>query len=179
VVRLIDLVMNTYTKLAKSAAEHFVKTGEPLPVPTLLPSELYRQRACYVSIMENPGRYLRAMAGEALPRQANLAQEIIMNTVTAMAAQPHRRIRQADLAYLSYSVALLGPLQRISDHIHLDPNRFGLYVKSLGKSALLLPRRVGVETPNDQIATALREAGIDGRRDEVTMYRFEVTYFEG
>ena len=171
--------MSMYTKLAKSAAEHFIRTGETLPLPSALPGELFRQRACYVSIWENPGRYLRGMAGEALPRQANLALEIIMNTVEAITAQPYRRIRQADMGYLSYQVALLGPLQRISDSEHLDPVRFGLYVKSTkGKSALLLPRRTGVETANDQIATALREAGIDTRQEEATMYRFAVSYFD-
>lgn len=170
--------MSMYAKLAKSAAEHFVRTNETFPLPLALGDELRRQRACYVSIWENPGRYLRGMAGEALPRQANLAEEIIMNTITALTSQSHRRVRQADLAYLSYTVALLGPLQRISDSEHLDPARFGLFVKSpRGKSALLLPHRTGVETANDQIATALREAGIDARNEEVTMYRFEVTHF--
>jgi AMMECR1 domain-containing protein len=140
---------------------------------------MYRQRACYVSIMENPGRYLRAMAGQALPRQATLAEEIIANTTAAIEGSPHRRIRQADLSYLSYNVALLGPLQRVSDAEHLNPSRFGLYVKSdRGRSALLLPHRAGVETANDQIATVFREAGIDTRREDATMYRFEVTYFD-
>lgn len=170
--------MSMYAKLAKSAAEHLVRANELLPLPDNLPGELYRQRACYVSILENPGRYLRAMAGQPLPRQATLAEEIIANTVNAIELSSHR-IRQADLSYLSYQVALLGPLQRVSDPEHLDPIRFGLYVKSdRGKSALLLPHRAGVETPNDQIATALREAGIDTRREDATMYRFEVNYFD-
>lgn len=119
------------------------------------------------------------MAGHPLPRQPTLAQEIIMNTVAALKILPTRRIRRADLTSLSYSVALLGPLQRVSDPAHLDPARFGLFVKTdRGKSALLLPRRAGVETANDQIATALREAKVDTHREEAVMYRFEVNYFD-
>lgn len=171
--------MSTYTKLARMAAEYLLRSDGPLPLPPHLPPEMYQQRACYVSILENPGHYLRAVAGQPLPRQATLAEEIIANTTMAIQSSPHRRIRQADLPYLSYRVALLGPLQRVSDAEHLDPNRFGLYVKSdRGKSGLLLPHRAGVETANDQIATALREAGIDTRREAATMYRFEVTYFD-
>lgn len=172
-------MMSIYIKLAKSAAEHWVKAGEMLPLPTSLPGELYRQRACYISILENPGRRLRSMAGSPLPGQATLAQEIIANTISAVTQHPHRRIRRADLSYLSYSVALLGPLQRINDSQQLNPHYFGLYVKSSrGNAALLLPHREGIETANDQVATALREAGIDSRREEATLYRFEVAYFD-
>lgn len=168
-----------YTKLAKSAAEYFVRQGEALPLPAALPAELYIQRACYVSLFENPGRHLRAMHGELLPRQASLAQEIIANTIAAIDGGRLGRIRRADLSALVYAVAVLGPLERVSSAEKLDPAHFGLQVRSdRGKIAMLLPGRTGVETGQDQLATALREAAIDLSVESVVLYRFLVTYHE-
>ena len=119
------------------------------------------------------------MYGSPLPRQSSLAQEIITNTIYAITNSHSRAIRRADLSSLSYAVAVLNPLQRISDHSQLDPHDFGLYIRSdQGKSTVLLPQRAGIETAQEQIATALRESGINERDEAVTMYRFGVTYFE-
>jgi AMMECR1 domain-containing protein len=167
--------MNAYSKLARSAAEEFVLHGTVLTPPPMLPSELLVQRACYVSVFQKPGRRLRGMAGSPMPSRASLAEEIIANTVEAITWQP----RRADLDGLEYAVAVISPLQRINDPAHLDPLRFGLYVRSeRGQSAVVLPGRVGIETGDDQIATAIREAGIDMRRDVPSLYRFQVTWHE-
>lgn len=164
-----------YLKLARSAVEHYVATSESLPLPSLVPQELMRQRACYVSLFENPGKRLRSFYGEPLPRQRTLAEEIIMNASRAAGGY----VRRVDLPYLIYTVAVLDPLQRISDAAHLNPQLYGLYVRSeQNKTAVLLPGRVGIETPEDQIATAIREAGIDVRREIPLLYRFKVTYYE-
>lgn len=169
-----------YSKWARQAAESFIKDGVYLSPPPHLPSHLLRQRACYITIIENPGRKVRAMYGQALPQQASLAHEIVVNTVMALEQNPSRPIRRADLPQLHFSVALLGPLQRISDVEHLNPQRYGLYVKSdRGKAAILLPQRSGIETANDQVATAVREAGIQPHMESVTMYRFDVEYDDG
>lgn len=168
-----------YVKLARAAAEHYVRAGELLPLPNTLPAEMLRQRACYVTVFEKPGRHVRSLFGRPLPQQPMLAQEIVVNTIEAITQSRQRLIRRADLSSLLYSVAVLGPLQRVSHVEHLHPDHFGLYLESdRGKSALLLPQRAGVETAADQVATAMREAGIDGRAEAVTMYRFEVTYFD-
>jgi AMMECR1 domain-containing protein len=170
-------VLSIYNKWAGQAAEYFVKESEYLPLPPYLPTALARQRACYVAMLENPGRRLRAIFGQALPTQPTLAQEIIVNTVGVLQQNPARPIRRPDLKQLYFSVALLGPLQRINDIQHLDPHRYGLYVRSdRNKTALLLPQRTGVETANDQIATALREANIEPKVESFTMYRFDVEY---
>lgn len=171
--------MSIFVKLSRSAAEQYVRTQEVLEVPQALPAELLKQRACYVSIFENPGRRLRSMYGYALPQHRSLAHEIIMNTIAALTAHATRPVRRADLSYLTYSVGLLGPLQRISDASHLDPAQFGLYVRAdSGKMALLLPHRVGIETGQDQIGAAMREGAISPHRDIYTMYRFPVTFYD-
>jgi AMMECR1 domain-containing protein len=131
-------------------------------------------------MLENPGRKVRAMYGQALPQQVSLAQEIVVNTVAVLQQNPARPVRRVDLPQLHFSVALLGSLQRISDAQHLDPQHIGLYVRSdRGKTALLLPQRTGIETADDQIATALREVGIQPHMESFTMYRFTVEYDDG
>jgi AMMECR1 domain-containing protein len=169
-----------YGKLARSAAEYYVKFGEVLVMPAQLPLEMMRQRAAYVGIYDKTGHRMRSLYGSALPRYSTLAEEIVMNTTHALSFGNIGTIRRSDLPSLVYSVGLLGPLQRVSDTSHLDPECFGLSIRSdRGKSALLLPQRTGIETADDQIACALRESGINLRNEIVTMYRFTVEYDDG
>lgn len=166
------------TKLAKQAGEYFVKTGEMLPLPASVPHEFHIQRACYVAVLENPGRKFRSMYGAPMPRYRSLVEEVIMNTTQAMQRRPAGRFRRIDLSYLVYSVGVVGNLERITSLVHLDPQTYGLYIRSdRSKTAVLLPQRAGIETPEEQIATALRESGIDTDSESYTMYRFPVTYY--
>lgn len=167
--------MNTYAKLARSAAEEYVLHRTVLVPPDRTSGELATQRACYVSIFENPGRMLRGLYGQPMPQRSSLAQEIIANTLQALRWRP----RRADLPDLHYAVAVISPLQRINDPTHLNPQQYGLYVRSeRGQSAVILPGRVGIETADDQIATAIREAGIDVRHNPALLYRFRVAWHE-
>lgn len=171
--------MSMYVKLVRGAVEQYVRSQEITAVPTAMPQELQRQCACYVSVFEDPGKRLRSWYGEPLPRWPTLAEEIIMNTVAALRVPTARQLHRAELPYLSYSVGLVGPLTRVSDETHLDPVTYGLYVRAdSGKAALLLPQRAGIETAQDQIGAALREANIE-RVELFTMYRFPVTFYDG
>lgn len=166
-----------YARLAEAAARHYVLYGQVAPLPAAMPSDLRRQQACYVTIYQDPGQRFRAMYGNPLPKWSTLAQEIISNTISAFENEPHWNIRQADLGDLHFEVACLGPLERISGPAHLDPRRYGLYVRSdRGKSAVVLPHRVGIETADEQFATAMRESGIHAHHEAATFYRFLVTY---
>lgn len=162
-------------KLALAAAEYYIKEKKILPLPAVVPGELRMQRACYVAVYAKPGRRLVAMHGEPLPRQRTLAEEIIINTTYAV----HSRVRRTDLPSLKFIVTVLSQLQRVTDSAALDPQRYGLYVRSVsGKTAVLLPGRVGVETSDDQLATAFREADITARTETATLYRFAITEYE-
>lgn len=176
---VIDMTSATVLKIARQAAEYYVTEGQQLPLTWPLPAELLQQRACYVSIYENPGRRPRAMYGHPLPQQKSLAEEIAYNTVQAIRLRSASRLRKVDLSYLGYSVAILGPLERITSPVHLDPGRYGLYIRSdRDKSAVILPQRTGIETPEDQIATAMRESGIEPSSEAISMYRFLVTHYD-
>lgn len=165
--------------IARQAAEQYIATNELPQITWPLPVELLQQRACYVSIYENPGRRPRAMYGHPLPQQKSLAEEIAYNTVQAIRLRSASRLRKVDLSYLGYSVAVVGPLERITSPVHLDPGRYGLYIRSdRDKSAVILPERTGIETPEDQIATAMRESGIEPSSEAVSMYRFLVTHYD-
>jgi len=171
------MVIHPYAKLARSAIEYYLKTKAVLPVPHYVGPDLQSQRACYIYILQKTGQQLRGSFGSPLPRRQNLAQEIIINTLAAAktCATP---LRRTDLSSTIYRVAVVDPMQRISDPAHLNPTIFGLYIKSdRGKSALVLPHRTGINTPEDQIATALREAAINQRQESVTMYRFHVNEY--
>ena len=162
--------MDIRVKLAKNFTEHFVPS---------LPPELNRQQACYVYLYQKPGQRLRATYGHPLPRHSSLAEEIRGNIIQALSGSAFINVRRSDLTSLSYSVAALDPLQRISDMTHLDPHRYGLYVTSdRGKINVILPQRPGITTAQDQLATALREAGINHHQEAIAMYRFGVTYYE-
>ncbi len=167
-----------YIKLAQQAARHFVMERSLFPIPVYLPSELQRQQACYVTIYEDPGRRFRAMHGTPLPTTPTLGQEIIRNTAAALEHETNRFLRQADLNDFHFEVAVLGPLERIGGPEHLDPKRFGAYVRSdRGKSAVILPHRVGVETAEEQFATVIRESNINPQNESATFYRFAVVYY--
>ena len=171
--------MDIRTKLAKNITEQYVRT-QNIPVFThQVPEELAKQRACYVYLYQKPGQRLRASYGQPLPRCKSLADEIVNNTIKAINSSSFINIRRADLASLSYSVAVLEAIQRISDITHLNPSVYGLYIVSdRGKSAVLLPDRPGIETPQDQYATAMRESGIQYKRETISMYKFATNYYE-
>lgn len=173
------ITTDTIIRVARQAAEEYIKTGQASPPPTGISGVLAEQKACFVSILENPGRNFRSMHGTALPRHSNVGQEIVANTLAAIDSSPGSRLRPPDLSYLSYVVAILGPLERITSQHHLDPSRLGLYVRSdQGRTGLLLPGRTGIDSPADQIATIMRESNINVRQEATTMYRFTVEYHE-
>lgn len=166
-----------YNKIAKQAAEHYARTGTYMEPPYPLPHEMMAQKACYVSIIEQPGHRVRGSFGTSLPHSPSIAQEIIKNTVEAI-VQSNIHMRPIDAVRYGYAVAVLGPIERITNKEHLNPRFYGLYVRTeKNKTALLLPGRFGVDTADEQIATAIREAGIDPKNEIVTMYRFPVTSY--
>lgn len=167
--------MTNPTKLARLTTETYLLYGTPPALPAHVVPELLQQRACYVTILENPGRLIRGMSGSPLPTHLTLAEEIIKHTLAAL----HPPLRRADLPHLLFIVGVVSHMQRISDASHLDPQQFGLYVRTeQGQTATVMPQRLGIETGDDQIATALREANINPRHVLPTLYRFRVTWYE-
>jgi AMMECR1 domain-containing protein len=168
--------MDIRTKLAKNVAEHYIQTHSAPSLTNQVVDELKVQKACYVYLYQKAGQRLRAMHGQPLPRCSTLADEITANTLKAI---DDSTVHRADLSSLLYSVAVLEAIARVSNISHLDPSTCGLYIVSdRGKSAVMLPERLGIDTPQEQYATALRESGIQDGHETVSMYKFGVNYYE-
>lgn len=174
--------MNEYVKLAKNTIETYIKTGKKIEVPKNLPEEFYDVRkGVFVTIYEksNPEKQLRGCIGTFLPTKENIAQEIIDNAISA-AIYDYRfaPVAKNELDNLQYEVSLLNPPEQIDSVKNLDPEKYGVIVKSSdGKTGLLLPDIEGVEAPERQILIACQKAEIDLEKEKIELYRFTVNKY--
>ncbi|MBR4641984.1 MAG: AmmeMemoRadiSam system protein A [Selenomonadaceae bacterium] len=162
-----------FVKLARYSLETFVKTRESAKLPENLPAELTSRRAgAFVSLHKNGN--LRGCIGTIMATQKTLAEEILMNAISACSRDPRfDPVTIDELDDIEYSVDVLGEPERIFDVKDLDVKRYGVIVENGGRRGLLLPDLEGVDTVEEQIAIAKRKAGI--RPDEkVVLWRFEV-----
>jgi|SRR5665648_79213 len=131
------------------------------------------RRGCFVTLKQNG--QLRGCIGTTEPWQDNLALEIQHNALAAGTEDPRfRPVKVDDLDTLSFTVDVLGELEKISGPEELDPWRYGVVVRQRGKTGILLPHLEGVDTVSDQISIAKQKGGISGE-DSVELWRFEVT----
>lgn len=143
-----------------------------LDLPALSLSGFGERRGCFVTLKQNG--QLRGCIGTTEPWQENLALEIQHNALAAGTQDPRfRPVRSEELDTLSFTVDVLGELEKISGPEELDPWRYGVVVRQGRKSGLLLPHLEGVDTVSDQINIAKQKAGISGQ-DSVDLWRFEV-----
>ena len=166
-----------HVRLARYALETFVRTGKPARIPAGLPLELTDTRAgCFVSLKEDGE--LRGCIGTIYPVQANLAEEILTNAVSAGCHDPRfPAVREDELDSLVYDVDVLGDPEpcEVED---LNPVRFGVIVScSDGRRGLLLPNLDGVDTAGEQLEIAARKGHIDLTRDAWELERFEVVRY--
>ena len=163
--------------LARAVVETFVKEGKAIPAPDSS-SDLLKQRAgCFVSIKTRAGE-LRGCIGTIEPAKDTLAEEIILNAISAATRDPRfAPVRADELSGLKYSVDVLSQPEaaKLSD---LDPNVYGVIVedKNRVRRGLLLPNLKGIETATQQVEIASRKAGIPAE-DEIKLWRFRSERF--
>lgn len=163
------------TELAKSAVETYIKEGKIISVPEDFPKELLNKKAgVFVTIEKD--KKLRGCIGTYLPTRENIAEEIINNAVSA-AVEDYRfgKIEKEEFPYLSYTVYLLNEPEPIKEIKELNPEKFGIIVKSVSspfKSGLLLPDLEGVDTPEQQISICCQKGGIDLEKEKLIIYKF-------
>ncbi|MCL1791067.1 MAG: AmmeMemoRadiSam system protein A [Peptococcaceae bacterium] len=138
---------------------------------------LEKESACFVTLHKEGD--LRGCIGTIKPVRSSLADEIRHNTVSAAVQDSRfRPVEAEELPLISVSVDVLGDLEEVSDVADLDPHAYGVVVRSLGRSGLLLPRLSGVDTVEEQVAIARQKAGIMSGED-IEMWRFQADrYFE-
>jgi AmmeMemoRadiSam system protein A len=159
--------------LARRTIEHYVRTGRVLAPPEELPPEMQGRAGVFVSIHKKDGS-LRGCIGTFEPTQSNIALEIIQNAISAATRDPRfPPITEDELDDLQISVDVLSKPERVNSLEELDPKKYGVIVQSGWRRGLLLPDLEGVDTVEQQVAIAMRKAGI-APGEPVQLYRFTV-----
>jgi len=164
--------------LARAVVETFVKQGKLIRAAKE-PSDLLGQRAgCFVSIKTLAGE-LRGCIGTIEPAKDTLAEEIILNAISAATRDPRfAPVRADELPGLKYSVDVLSQPEaaKLSG---LDPKVYGVIVEDMNglRRGLLLPNLKGIETAAQQVEIASRKAGISVG-DELKLWRFRAQRYQ-
>jgi len=169
--------MNQYVLLAKEAVQTYLQKGVIITPKSDLPEEMFEKAGVFVTI-EKDGK-LRGCIGTFLPTKENIAQEIIANAI-ATATEDYRFgiIKKEELSHLSYSVSVLKKPERVKDLSELDPEKYGIMVKTKNKSGLLLPNIPGIGTKEEQIEIVCQKANIDLDKEKITIFKFKVKKYD-
>ncbi len=163
---------DSYAHLARTAAEHYVRTSTDMRVPDGLPTEMYAGKAGVFVSVKKHGE-LRGCIGTISPVRENIAAEIIRNAASAVSEDPRfAPVIEDELDLLTYSVDILGKPEP-AEMDTLDPLKYGVIVTSGSKRGLLLPNLEGVTTADQQVDIAMRKAGINPT-EKYKLERFEV-----
>jgi MEMO1 family protein len=129
------------------------------------------KRGVFVSLKKSGE--LRGCIGTIFPSSDSIADEIIRNSVEAGINDPRfSEVENEELIDIDFSVDVLTEPERAALQ-DLDPKVYGVIVRSMGKSGLLLPDLEGVNTADEQISIALKKAGIQSY-EKYTIERFKV-----
>lgn len=166
-------MQNPYVRLAVQSYTHYLDTGKIMKMPEGLPEEMTGRRAgAFVTLYKHGS--LRGCIGTISPVRGSLAEEIIMNALSAAFRDPRFPPVQAEeLPDLVCSVDVLDAPEPISDTGALDVKTYGVIVSRGYKRGLLLPNLEGIDTVEEQVDIARRKAGI-GPREPYTLERFKV-----
>ena len=170
--------MHALVFLAKKTVETFIKKGEIISPPEDLPKEFLEKKAGTFVTIEKNGN-LRGCIGTYLPTRENIAQEIIQNAIAA-ATEDYRfgPIQEKELSSLSYRVYILSEPELVRDIKELDPQKYGIIVKTEIKTGLLLPDLEGVDTIEQQLSITCQKGGIDPLVEKIFIYRFTVEKYQ-
>jgi AmmeMemoRadiSam system protein A len=165
--------VSDHVRLAKETLENYVRAGKKIEVPEWVPDEFKKRRAGVFVSLKKQGM-LRGCIGTIGPVRTSIAEEIIYNTISSGTQDPRfPAVRPEELNDLDYSVDVLGEAEKIGSMDELEVKRYGVIVTSGFRRGLLLPDLEGVDTPEEQVAIALKKAGISPS-EHYQMERFEV-----
>lgn len=168
-------LQHPYVSLAQESVHHFLNYSKKLSCPDPLSTDLNSRSGAFVSIKKL--QQLRGCIGTLEPREPNLAMEIIENALKAALHDPRfSPVTPEELQDLTYSIDVVRPLQKVSDMSELNPDVYGLVVRSRGKQGVLLPDLEGVDSTEEQIRIC-RAKGRIPNDEPIEMYRFKVERF--
>ena len=158
--------------LARHSILHYLTHGQLLEAPPELCAEMRGRAGVFVSLKK--GGLLRGCIGTCVAVQLNIAGEIIQNAVSSATADPRfPPLVPEELAELEISVDVLTKPEPVAGLEALDPQRYGVVVRSGQQVGVLLPNLPQVKTAEEQMVIARRKAGIRPD-DPAEIYRFEV-----
>lgn len=160
-------------RLAQLAVETYIREGRVMDIPDDLPPGMLSESAgTFVCIKRDGG--LRGCIGTIQPTRDCLAEEIIVNAISAATRDPRfLPLCDGELDGLEFTVDVLTPPEEVHDIRDLDPKRYGVIVESGQGRGLLLPDLEGVDSVEQQIDIARRKAFISPA-ESIKLYRFEV-----
>ena len=165
--------MDGLVALARKTIVQYVRTGGLPDPPDPLPPEMSTRAGVFVSLKKNGE--LRGCMGTAIPREENVAREVISNAVSAATRDPRfAPVQPEEADALRISVDVLSNPEPVADLGSLDPRRYGVIVRSGHRTGLLLPDLEGIDSADLQISIARRKAGI-GENEPAEILRFEVS----
>lgn len=154
----IDAPPDVLVEIALSAIACALRGESYTPPPLAAPWD--EARAVFVTL-RSPSGELRGCIGRTEPRFATLAQEVADCAVSAATRDARMpSVCEEELATLSVEVSVLSAPEPIEDLTQLDPHRYGVVVEQGPLRGVLLPEVDGVESVEQQLAIALRKAGI-------------------
>jgi AmmeMemoRadiSam system protein A len=164
--------MHPLVEFAKKSVEAYIRKGKTIKPEEPLPPELAEKAGVFVCLKK--GGELRGCIGTYMPSSDSVANETIMNAISAATKDPRfQPVTEDELDKLSYSVDVLSYPEKVGSIAELDPRKYGIIVVSGFRRGLLLPDLEGVDTVEDQLRITKMKAGILPH-EEVEIYRFEV-----
>jgi AmmeMemoRadiSam system protein B/AmmeMemoRadiSam system protein A len=164
--------MSPLVKLAHEAIDAYVKEGRIMQSPAMLTPEMKEKAGVFVSI--HKGGELRGCIGTFEPSRPSVAEEIIVNAISAAVRDPRfEPVQEEELKNLDISVDVLTPPEPIESKEQLNPKKYGAIVQRGARRGLLLPDLEGVDTAEQQIDICRLKADIMPG-EKVRLYRFEV-----
>jgi len=159
-------------RLARRTLERYYATGK-IEAPTEeIPAQYLKQAGTFVSLKKHG--QLRGCIGTILPQYKNVIEEVVHNAISAATRDPRfAPVRKEELAELTISVDVLSEPEPAKGLSELDPRKYGVVVRSGGRSGVLLPDLEGINTAAEQVAIAMQKAGINPG-EPVELYRFTV-----
>ena len=157
-------------KLAReSIAAHL--TGKD-PSAASAPEFAGEPAGAFVSLKK--GGQLRGCIGTIEPVKPDLMQEIADNAVAAATRDPRfSPVTIEELDDISISVDVLTKPEPVDSVHDLDPEKYGVIVRSGHRKGVLLPDLPGITTAEEQVSIARQKAGIM-ESEPVELDRFEV-----
>ncbi|MFM8552908.1 MAG: AmmeMemoRadiSam system protein A [Nitrospiraceae bacterium] len=146
------------------------------------PADLYEawpealQPAGVFVCLKYEGR-LRGCIGTTEPLYETMAIEVVRNAIGAATRDPRfGPVQTHELADLSIAIDILSACESVPGLESLDPDRYGIILKSGEQRSVLLPAIEGIDSALAQVAAARAKAGL-APDAPAELFRFTVQRF--